>query len=356
MKPAEIIVDPDFETRLPPLTSEEKAVLRQNIIDAGGIMSAVVVWKEEKTLIDGHNRLGLYDELTNEHGMKLTFPDPVQLSFASREDVLQWMDRHARGQRNLTEQWKGILRGRAYNERKKLITNPDGVNLVGGHADHQPNEKTAETIAKEWGVGERTVRRDADRAVVYDVVERQYGKASEEARLAMTSPRQVVESLIKKGEIEPEVAVKTLQQEKNRRAKERKAKARKNKKAKAALYVSDDTVFQTQLAKVKSLGRVPEDEFWGALGAETSQRFFRNTVEELHYMHIQEDADGTCELIVDEAERDLCTAVHAQLERMQDACRRANKFHFEVAEFKKLTQDMYELVKKASMHKSLAEV
>jgi hypothetical protein len=63
------------------------------------------------------------------------------------------------------------LRGKRYKAEKAAATNPDGVNQhseVGGKTYHQP--KTAEKLAKEYSVSEKTIRNDAKFAEAVDAI------------------------------------------------------------------------------------------------------------------------------------------------------------------------------------------
>jgi len=62
--------------------------------------------------------------------------------------------------------WSGLrlIRGRRYNRLKKKITNPEGIGgksgkIDGGQIVH--HQKTADTLAEEYGVSSKTIQRDA---------------------------------------------------------------------------------------------------------------------------------------------------------------------------------------------------
>ena len=122
------------------------------------------------------------------------------------------------------------------------------------------------------------------------------------------------------------------------------------KKKKDELYVVSQTPFQQQLKAATKLGRVSKDKFWNSLGGVTCQKFFRRVVAELHYVSIVEYEDGTCEVVVNKAERNLMDAVRSQLERMKKSSVRWNRFKFDVTYYKKSVQELYDLVCKGSTH------
>ena len=51
-----ITINPELQSLIPPLTAEEYAQLEANIL-ADGCHDPLIVWQEEQTLLDGHNRL-----------------------------------------------------------------------------------------------------------------------------------------------------------------------------------------------------------------------------------------------------------------------------------------------------------
>ena len=139
----------------------------------------------------------------------------------------------------------------------------------------------------------------------------------------------------------------------------KKATARaKREKKKAAKPLKDQTFyeeaprdsFETMLASVKDAGPIPTEQFWEKIGGVTNQRWFKIAIKHIHNMHIQE-SDGTTELFIDESERELCTAIEKQLDRMKQWSKKQNRFKFDVDMYKKTIQDLYDLVNKASTHK-----
>lgn len=49
-----LTIDPEFESRCPPLTEDELAQLEENILDEGLVLMPLIVWNN--TIVDGHNR------------------------------------------------------------------------------------------------------------------------------------------------------------------------------------------------------------------------------------------------------------------------------------------------------------
>jgi len=145
----DIEIDSKFKLSIPALSQEERQQLEQNIIDHGGARDPLIVWQEKNILVDGHNRYEICTRLNLPYDVK-----PV--SFDSRENVCDWIDANQLGRRNLSPDAFRLLLGRRYNRMKKA---------QGGRTDREfgagklSTPKTADTLAAEHGVDEKTVRR-----------------------------------------------------------------------------------------------------------------------------------------------------------------------------------------------------
>jgi phage N-6-adenine-methyltransferase len=100
------------------------------------------------TLLDGHNR---YEICTR---LELPF-DVHELRFKSREEAEDWIDKNQLGRRNLDARQMSLLRGRRYNRTKKQGERTD---ITSGQ--NVQKLTTAESLAAEHGVDEKTIRRD----------------------------------------------------------------------------------------------------------------------------------------------------------------------------------------------------
>jgi phage N-6-adenine-methyltransferase len=151
----------EFRELIPPLKEGEFEQLRDNILSEG-IRDALVIWKEEGVLLDGHNRLSI----AQNNGLDYRV---TTVNLPNKEAARRWILLNQLGRRNLTPQQMAYIRGKLYQEEKKAVTNPGGANqytAVGDQNDHQP--KTSERIAEQTGVSAPTVRRDADFAEAVD--------------------------------------------------------------------------------------------------------------------------------------------------------------------------------------------
>jgi N6-adenosine-specific RNA methylase IME4 len=154
-----LVIDKEFKGLIPPLTNEEFNQLEQNCIK-DGILESIKVW--QNVIIDGHNR----HEIANKNGLDFTI---TELSFENRTDAIEWIILHQLGRRNLTEEQKAYLRGKRYeNEKLKGTTlnqytkSAEGQNVL--------QQKTAEKLASEYGVSDKTIKRDADFAKGVDLL------------------------------------------------------------------------------------------------------------------------------------------------------------------------------------------
>jgi hypothetical protein len=148
-----IRIDPGFQSLVPPLSADELAQLETNIL-ADGCRDPLVTW--HGAIIDGHNRYAI----CSRHGIEF---ETVEMDFESREAAEDWMDANQLGRRNLSKDQYTLLLGRRYNRTKKKVTNPDGIGgkankIDDGKSCHQQSQTTAQKLAKEYGVSEKTVR------------------------------------------------------------------------------------------------------------------------------------------------------------------------------------------------------
>lgn len=150
-------IDPTLRDLIPPLHPEELASLEASVAQHG-CRDAIIVWRQQGVIIDGHNR---HDICT-----RLSLPyEVVALDFDSREDVVEFMCANQLGRRNLTDIARADLRGLRYNNQKKRHG--------GDRRSRAHNEplKTYERVAVQTGVSKETVKRDAKLATALDTVQ-----------------------------------------------------------------------------------------------------------------------------------------------------------------------------------------
>lgn len=147
-----IKVDPEFSALIPPLSDEEFAQLEANILK-DGCRDPLTVWIGQGILLDGHNRL----KICETHGLEF---DRTEIELASRDAAADWIDANQLGRRNLTPDQMSLLRGRRYNRAKKPQGGTGSNQYTEQSGQNVRSAKTANTLAAQHNVDERTIRRD----------------------------------------------------------------------------------------------------------------------------------------------------------------------------------------------------
>ncbi|WP_435357687.1 hypothetical protein [Emticicia sp. SJ17W-69] len=195
----ELIVLEILKKFIPPLAPDERTQLEQNILQFG-CKDPLIVWETKKgiieptsatpnelcyVLVDGHNRHEICQKFNLDFRINL-------IEIPSLEQAQDFMIDHQLGRRNLSIEQMAYLRGMKYlalkQERENLDLTRDKTgkfkteNNRSGHFDHHGDnedsesietrsgqsdhhgkkEKLSEQLAKEFNVGEKTIRRDAD--------------------------------------------------------------------------------------------------------------------------------------------------------------------------------------------------
>lgn len=161
-------IDPEFQSKIPPLTAEERSQLEANILEEGRLLNPLIVWNS--FIVDGHNRF----EILKEHPeIEYTV---LEKEFAGREEAIVWICKNQLGRRNLTPEQRRYLVGKQYEAEKKAgynrgnqYTSPDksGCSQFG----NSQNQRTCDRIAQENGVSKNTVLRSENFAKGVDIAE-----------------------------------------------------------------------------------------------------------------------------------------------------------------------------------------
>jgi hypothetical protein len=171
-------IDEELRLLIPPLSKEEYGQLESNIIQ-WGCLDPLKVWPvpdtDDVVLLDGHNRFAI----CSEHNVSYV---TESVPLIDRAAAIDWMIANQLGRRNLSTEQVSYLRGKQYQQERQVVTNPDGIGGKSGKIDEgqndpqqsglggQPSVSTAAKLAKEHGVSERTIKRDADYAKAVDVI------------------------------------------------------------------------------------------------------------------------------------------------------------------------------------------
>ena len=152
-------IDPEFESRIPPLTEEEFKQLEENILAEGTILMPLIVWGD--TIVDGHNRY----KIAKAHPQIIY--TVYEKDFDNRYEALAWICKNQLGRRNLTPEQKTYLIGKQYESEKAshggyrgTATDDRGRFTASSQIGNlRKQEKVCERIAKENHIGRNTVIR-----------------------------------------------------------------------------------------------------------------------------------------------------------------------------------------------------
>jgi hypothetical protein len=153
-------INPELQAVVAPLTTEEYAQLRDNI-QKDGLLEPITLWAEESgTILDGHNRYAICQELGIGFRTKA-------LSFLGIEAAKLWILEHQVGRRNLTDDqraviWNDIREQRAAVSRAAAIVKArEAKALPGpvGDTSSPTKPRTMAAVVAESKIPERTLRR-----------------------------------------------------------------------------------------------------------------------------------------------------------------------------------------------------
>jgi ParB-like chromosome segregation protein Spo0J len=155
-------INPELQTVVAPLTTEEYAQLRDNI-QRDGLLEPITIWAEQSgTILDGHNRHAICLELGIGFKTKA-------LSFPNIEAAKLWILEHQVGRRNLTDDqraiiWNDIREQRAAVSRAAAIVKAREAKAnpgpVGDNASPtEPKPRTIAAVVAESKIPERVLRK-----------------------------------------------------------------------------------------------------------------------------------------------------------------------------------------------------
>ncbi|MBT33375.1 MAG: hypothetical protein CMO01_27250 [Thalassobius sp.] len=151
-----LVINDDLKAFIRALSDEEYKQLEANILEEG-CKDALIVWNNngEYVLVDGHNRY----RICKEH--KLDFKI-IQKDFDDLDQVKDYMVKIQLGRRNLTQEEISYYRGLRYETEKNRTGNIQNLRQNSTEKDKMsPSVNTAEKLANEYGVNEKTIKRDA---------------------------------------------------------------------------------------------------------------------------------------------------------------------------------------------------
>lgn len=125
MKLSQLKIDPEFQSKIPPLQFEEEQQLEQNIIDEGRLLNPIITWNGY--ILDGHTRY----RILKKHGFIKFEVEEIQL--ANKYEALAWICKNQLGRRNLSPERKKFLLGKEYESTKLAVGGqPGNCNKVNG--------------------------------------------------------------------------------------------------------------------------------------------------------------------------------------------------------------------------------
>ena len=125
MKLGQLKIDPEFQSKIPPLQFEEEQQLEQNIIAEGRLLNPIITWNG--CILDGHTRY----RILKKHGFIKFEVEEIQL--ANKYEALAWICKNQLGRRNLSPERKKFLLGKEYESTKLAVGGqPGNCNKVNG--------------------------------------------------------------------------------------------------------------------------------------------------------------------------------------------------------------------------------
>lgn len=150
-------IDPEFESKIPPLTEEEYQMLEENILQDGVVLNPLIIWNG--CIVDGHNRFRIIQAHPE---IKYTV---FEKEFPDRYAAIAWICCNQLGRRNLTPQQKKYLIGQRYEAEKQTVAFhgnrfalADKSSRIQNESDYKP-ERTRERIARESSTSNSYVQR-----------------------------------------------------------------------------------------------------------------------------------------------------------------------------------------------------
>lgn len=155
--PAELIIDDEFKSLIPPLSEDEFNQLEENIL-RDGIQDSLKTW--QGILIDGHNRFSI----AQKHGLHFK---TTEMHFADRDAVTIWIIENQFGRRNITKYTRGelslklkaIIAARAKANQAEYHGNQYESVPLANLPKVQTPINTRDELAKIAGVSSRTMQK-----------------------------------------------------------------------------------------------------------------------------------------------------------------------------------------------------
>jgi hypothetical protein len=113
VKLSQLKIDPEFQSKIPPLQFEEEQQLKQNNIAEGRLLNPIITWNGY--ILDGHTRY----RILKKHGFIKFEAEEIQL--ANKYEALAWICKNQLGRRNLSPERKKFLLEQIFTIDKSRI-------------------------------------------------------------------------------------------------------------------------------------------------------------------------------------------------------------------------------------------
>lgn len=163
--PKTLKVNPAFQSLIPLQAKGELLALEESI-KTEGCRDPLIIWKSSCAVLDGHTRR----ELCMKHKKQVKVRE---VELPDEKAAIEYILQIQRQRRNLTREAMSYFRGSEYNIVKESHGGSRRGRKASGQSDHL--KKTAGLLAEKYGVGEKTIRRDAIFAKVIDQIVEEYG-------------------------------------------------------------------------------------------------------------------------------------------------------------------------------------
>jgi len=183
-------IDDEFKKLCPQLSFEERRQLKNNILSDGEFLEPLIVW--DGILIDGHNRLEIWQEFTDEERQQIQPPQIKLVEFSDHAAAHDWILNNQLGRRNLSPSQRAHYIGQLYQSEKKNVADNlksvpsgegkfsvDSKNIPEGQNVSQTNS-TAEKIGKTFGISGKQVQRNAKFSKALETIEQTLGVNAKE--------------------------------------------------------------------------------------------------------------------------------------------------------------------------------
>ena len=117
-KLSQLKIDPEFQSKIPPLQFEEEQQLEQNIIAEGRLLNPIITWNGY--ILDGHTRY----RILRKHPFIAYQIQEIELD--NRYAALSWICQNQLGRRNLDPERKKFLLGKEYESTKLAVGGQPG--------------------------------------------------------------------------------------------------------------------------------------------------------------------------------------------------------------------------------------